>query len=223
MRALLAGPGRPALVLAGVLSVGAVLAACGSSGSNSSAGTTTTTNANQARFAAYTACLKAHGVANPQSFGGFGGLRGGQGNRPPGQDPQAGPNGQSPEGQAQGGQAQGGQAQGGSTPSTPRTTLAPAERAKLQAARQACQDKLPAGGANPGGQAFQAYLSCLRDHGVPVPTTAAAGASQGAAGPGGPGGRPAIDRNNPAFATANQVCAPLLPNRGPGVTTTTVP
>jgi len=85
---------------------------------------------------------------------------------------------------------------------------------------QACASLAPQGGFGGGGQggagsgqrgqALQAYQSCLKDHGVEVPTTVA-------------GGPPvSIDRTNPAFAAANEACQALLPQRPNASTTTTV-
>ncbi|MCU1486996.1 MAG: hypothetical protein JWN67_3742, partial [Actinomycetia bacterium] len=92
-------------------------------------------------------------------------------------------------------------------------------QAQLQAAQDACADKRPAGGGFGGGggggaagsTAFQAYASCLADHGVTV-TTASTTAGQPA--------RPGIDRNDPDFAKANETCSALLPQQGSPSTTT---
>lgn len=69
------------------------------------------------------------------------------------------------------------------------------------AAQKACASKLPsfgAGGASgQNAQDFQAYLSCLSDHGVKVPTG---------------GGLAGLDRNDPTFQTANKTCGTLLPS-----------
>ena len=88
-----------------------------------------------------------------------------------------------------------------------------------KAAVDACASLQPQGGfggggnGQRGGQAFQAYLSCLKDNGVDVATTVA-------------GGPPAsIDRSAPAYAAANTKCQVLLPQRQGGdvsTTTTTV-
>jgi len=97
----------------------------------------------------------------------------------------------------------------GSIPSdgTPGSLPAGVDVQKLQSAMQACGG---AGGRFPGGgqnsQAFKAYTSCLSDHGVKVPTQAGSNTP------------PSFDRNSSAFASANKVCAALLPN-----TTTTAP
>jgi hypothetical protein len=85
------------------------------------------------------------------------------------------------------------------------------DQAKYDAARQACQDKLPQGGFGGGDPAArsarQAYRRCLADHGVQVPTTVTNT----------PGPPPTVNRDDPAYAAADQVCRPLLP------TTTTTP
>ena len=68
-----------------------------------------------------------------------------------------------------------------------------------------------AGGGSGGGanaQAFQAYMSCLRDHGVTVPTTTPGSTPRGR-----PGGRLGRVRNDPKFAAANKTCQALLPTR----------
>lgn len=74
-----------------------------------------------------------------------------------------------------------------------------------KAAVDACASLRPTfGGGNggPGRQLPQAYLSCLSDNGVVVPTTVA-------------GGPPiSIDQTDPAYATASTKCASLLPARG---------
>ena len=84
---------------------------------------------------------------------------------------------------------------------------------KFDRAQKACRSKLPNGGrgGGPGGgsEAFQAYLSCLRDHGVKVPEPGTNGSNR----------PPSFDPNDPTFAAANQTCGVLAPNGG--VTPTT--
>jgi hypothetical protein len=69
------------------------------------------------------------------------------------------------------------------------------------AAQKACASKLPSFGARgangKNAQDFQAYLSCLSDHGVKVPTG---------------GGLAGLNRNDPTFQTANKTCGALLPS-----------
>ena len=152
-------------------------AACGGGGGKTAAvvaavDETTTTLAPGAAFAA---CLRDHGVdaaERPRNADGTGG--------PPGSRPQ------------------------GSRPSTsfppgsrPSTSLPPGvDQAKVAAAREACQSLQPTDRGGPQGQAFQAYTSCMKDHGVTV------GAG------GGPGG---LNRDDPAFKAGDAICAPLRP------------
>jgi hypothetical protein len=86
---------------------------------------------------------------------------------------------------------------------TPGSLPAGIDQEKLQSAIRACGgDGFPGGGQN--RQAFQAYTSCLGDHGVKVAPTGSTPAT--------------FDRNSAAFAAANKVCAALLPS-----TSTTAP
>ena len=93
------------------------------------------------------------------------------------------------------------------------------DRSKLDAAREACGDLLPEGAVfgGPGGgavaaggvdaTAFNAYRSCMSDHGVTIPERQ-------------PDQAPvSIDRGSDSFKAANDVCAPLLPNGGQGFVT----
>jgi hypothetical protein len=92
------------------------------------------------------------------------------------------------------------------------------DRSKLDAAREACGDLLPEGavfgGPGAGGRAggvdataFNAYRSCMSDHGVTIPERQ-------------PDQVPvSIDRGSDSFKAANDVCAPLLPNGGEGFVT----
>jgi hypothetical protein len=144
------------LVLGATLCVATV--ACGGSGKASPtpvaavAEATTTTEPG----AAYTACLRDHGVdvpdRPPRTETTVAGAP--SSSRPPGTRPP------------------------GTRPST--TLRAGADPNAMQAARQACQSLQPAdrGMQNP---AFQVYASCLKDHGVVL----AAGGPGGPGGPGG--------------------------------------
>lgn len=87
------------------------------------------------------------------------------------------------------------------------TPPAGVDATKYKAALAACKSKLPTGGGNfQNNTAFQAYTSCLKDHGVTLP---AAGAAR------------ALDRNDPKVKAAMKTCQPLLPAGGFGRTTTT--
>lgn len=163
------------LVVGFALAVAAT--ACGGSGKASPTpvaaadGTTTTLEPS----AAYTACLRQHGVNVPDraprtdSTGGS-------------TPPSSGPPGSRPPG------------------SRPSTTLpAGVDAAAFQAARDACQSLMPGPGTNgPGAQsgAFEAYSSCLKDHGVTLPDG---------------GGFNGVNRDDPKFKAADTICAPLRP------------
>jgi hypothetical protein len=105
---------------------------------------------------------------------------------------------------------------GGGTPNS-----IPGLTAAQQSALNACRSQLPSGGRNrPGGansQALQAYLSCLSDHGVTVPTTTSGSSASGTRAS---GSVLNAVRNDPKFAAANQTCRALLPTPGGSTTTT---
>ena len=165
---------------------------------------------------AYAACLKQHGVDLPATGRVFGSRngQGGQGegaSSPPSSFQLGGP----PETQVQT------QTGNSSTPASPPPSI---DRAKLQAARDACADLLPEGATFGGGfagraggadaTAFNAYRSCMSDHGVTIGGGQSGGAQNGS---GQNGGAPvSIDRNSDTFKAANAVCAPLLPQGGQG-------
>lgn len=161
------------------------LAGCGGGGDNGSA-TATNASASGGDVNAFRDCMKQHGVDLPDNIG----LGDGQGQPPTGGQP---PGDVSGDGQPFGNDP------------------------KLQKAFEACRDKAPAGGF--GGarnsQAFQAYTSCLRDHGVDVPDpSTSTSTSTGQSSP-----PPTFDRNDPKVAAANEACKALLPT--PTTTTST--
>jgi hypothetical protein len=164
------------------------LAACGGgTKANASSSSTTTGNANNAAFRE---CLSEHGV--DVSAGNFG---------PPGGS--GAPNGSRPD-----------FADGQGTP--PRGSFPGGNDPKFQEAFSACRSKLPSGGNDGAGfgqypQALQAYTSCLKDHGVKVPSTSSGSGNPGALG---------SLQSDPKFAAANKTCRALLPARN-GTTTTT--
>jgi hypothetical protein len=164
-------------------------AACGGSSAKAATAATTTTTAGGtagggAALQAYRTCLSQHGVTLPRRTPGTGG--GGFG--------------------------------GGGFGGTPRTLPKGVTAAQFAAAQKACASKLPAGGFGGrggfGGQAFQAYTSCLRDHGVTISTVPAGTSATTTAG----SPRPTFNRNDPKFVAANKICMALLPSR---TTTTT--
>jgi hypothetical protein len=148
---------------------------------------------------AYQKCLASHGVKNlPRGAGGFGGggFGGGFGRG------QNGPNGQG---------AQGGEAPSGSAPTNGTRPAAPKLTSKQKKAVKACQSKLPKGGfrggaggpGGPGGGQFQAqiqaYLTCLTQHGVSIPSG---------------GGFRNLDQSDPTVQAAETACAAQRPSFG---------
>ena len=148
------------------------------------ADSTTTTRPNQsASLKSYQKCMKAHGVKLKLPTGD--GVPGTGNGTPPsgGFTPPTGGSG-------------GGN---GNFPGAGLANLKPkgVSTKKWNAAQKACADKLPSfanGGQN--SQDFQAYLSCLSDHGVKVPSN---------------GGIQGLDPNDETFKAANQTCGALLP------------
>jgi hypothetical protein len=109
----------------------------------------------------------------------------------------------------------------GSTPSsTPRSTIP----SQYQAAFQSCRSDLPTGNFNPNSTQLRAYEQCLQIHGVPVPSTPPTTTGSGGAGfAGGAGSALGSLRNNPAYSSAFQACASLLPAPTGTGSSTTVP
>lgn len=156
-----------------------LLAACGGSSGSKASTSKTSTTARSTSANALQKCLKSHGVDLPTGF---------SGGRPPGAQ------------SSQGGQgSQGSQGSQGTPPSLP----AGVDLQKLQSALQACGGTFGGGGgaAGPNSQAFQAYTSCLRDHGVNVPQQGASNQTP-----------PTFDRSSAAYSAANKVCGALLPS-----------
>jgi len=155
------------------------------------AATTPTTTPFQKAFTTYRKCMAKHGVklaARPRNGNGT-------------------PDGSRPAGQGTGSPGGGFGGNG-----VPRNLPKGVSLKKYQAAQKACQSKLRGNGFGANSGQFQAYLSCLRDHGVNVPQAGSSG-----------GGLSQINRNDPAFQAANQICGQLLPQRGPGAPPTSSP
>lgn len=182
-----------------VLASGALLlAACSSGGSGSSgpkAASSTTAPASPsasraADMAAYRDCLAQHGVKLPSFSPGAGRASDGPGGRPSGR-----PSGRGGFG-------------GGGFPGFGGASADPA----TQKALQACQSLRPqfdrGGGAD--SSAFQAFTSCLKDHGVTLPTTSPSPGST--ARPRGMYGA-GLDTSDPRTAAAYDTCKALLPQR----------
>lgn len=154
-------------------------------------------------FQAWTDCLTKNGVTVPSlgSFPGGGSLPSGAPpfSIPDGSVPFSAPDGApGPAGSFPSGGRGGGLGAITSIADDPANSVAVAACALLQPSF--------GGGAGAGGavnqQADQAYLTCLTSNGVTVPTSGSTSSSVPAA---------TIDRNDPAFAAANEKCKVLLP------------
>jgi hypothetical protein len=220
-------------MLGGLVAAGLALAACGG-GSSSSAGAnttaptgSTTTTAGGARGAgfgaaltAFRTCMSGHGITITVPTGGRN-ANGGPPSTTPGET--------RPARGAGGGFGGGGNGSGFAN----RFATAPAgvDAAKYATAYADCKAKLPTGagnGALQNNSAFKAYVSCLLDHGVKLPTTSTtvAGGTTPTTAAGATSTTPTtFDRNDPKVQAAMKTCRPLLPTRGTGAstTTTTVP
>jgi hypothetical protein len=151
-------------------------AGCGSSSSHSSASAAPVSSASTkagSGFAAYSACLKQHGVTIPTT-------------RPTGR-PSPGASGR-----------RGGFGFGGES-----------NQPAFKAAQQACQSLMPKGGRNgsQGLQALQAFSTCLKSHGVVIPTPSP-GARNGRGGFLG-----GLNQKDAKVAAAVKICRPLMPTR----------
>jgi hypothetical protein len=187
--------------LGGLLAAGLVLAACGGSSSHSASanpvGTTETTVGGNGRsgsaLTAFRSCMSSYGITLPTR------VRTG----PPGDGgspPSTTPGETRPRGLGFG---------GGNLANRFATPPAGVDPAKYATALAGCKSKLPTGGNPLNNSAFQAYRSCLQDHGVTLSTTGGAGS---------------INRNDPKVKAAMTKCQALLPAGGFGrPTTTTAP
>jgi hypothetical protein len=186
--------------VAGIASV-LVLAACGGSSvdASSSSTTPTTSAANRAnggsgrgRLTGFVDCMSTHGVTLPQR------ARTGDGGTG------------TPPSTTAGGRGGGFGFGSGGFANRFRNPPPGVNPAKYQAALNACRSTLPTSGGRLNNSAFQAYRSCLSDHGVQLPAQGQTGST--------------INRNDPKVQTAMKTCAPLLPQGfGRGTTTTTLP
>jgi hypothetical protein len=101
-------------------------------------------------------------------------------------------------------------------------TLSPAD----QAARQACAALRPSGGfRGANASALAAFRSCMRAHGVTLPTPTARPSTSSPVAPGqrGPGFLGGLSTTDPTVAKALAVCRVLLPVRPSGGSPTTSP
>ncbi|MFA5786180.1 MAG: hypothetical protein WDA71_04210 [Actinomycetota bacterium] len=171
---------RAWLLVVVLAAVSLTLAGCG--GSKDGVAAEASASGDQAdALQAYRDCMRQHGVDLPSGFGGGG--PGGFGT----------PGGVRP-----------------SSESRQPSAMLPSgvDQEEFQAAQEACEDKMPtgfgrAGDRTGGGAAYDAYLSCLRDHGVQVPSPSPSGQQQGPP--------MTFDRNDPAFQEADKTCSVLLP------------
>ena len=175
------------------------LAACLAMGLLAPGASAQTPRPNAKAFEKYRKCLANHGVKLAKNSGFPGG-------GPPGGSL---PNGSAPGGGSPPSLPSGGNG-GAPTPSLPKGV----SQKDFNKAQKVCRSKLPkgarGGGQGGGSDDFQAYLSCLRDHGVDVPEPGKDGANRPPT--------PNFDPNDPTFAAANETCGALAPD---GVTTTT--
>lgn len=193
-------------IIAATLFVGVAalaLAACGGSGTPSAGATPTSSTTKPASsatatLAAYRSCMAKHGVTLPT--------------RPAGAAP-AGTGSATPDSGSGSGSGQRGSFRG--------QLPAGVTQSQMDAARQACASLRPkrSGQGAFNSQAFQAYRSCMADHGVTLPERPANGSSGSSTTPSSSTAPPVtIDRSSPAYQAAAAVCRPLLPQGGSGAT-----
>jgi hypothetical protein len=176
------GPVIRTMLLLGVVPL--IVAACGSaSGTTAGKSGTGLNKSSKATQAAYTACLKQHGVNLPNFSGGSGG--------PPA-------NGETPPSFGSGASGPGAGGLGNSP--------------KFQKAATACKSLRPSGGfgglGGSGGvnsTAFAAYRNCLKLHGVTLPTGGAANSA-------GSTPSTTLSQSSPTVKAALQACAALQPS-----------
>lgn len=197
--------------LGAIAALAVVAAACGGGSKAASQPTTTVAGGRGAALQAFRRCMASHGVTLPQRQRTSTTTNGSE---PPQSDNGGGDNGGSGFGGGGfGGGGFGGGGFGGGGGFANRFNQAPpgVDPAKYQAAVGACRALIPNPQNNAQFQsAFTAYVNCLKSHGVQ-----AGDPSQGFQALSG------VDRNSATFQAAQQVCRPLLPNRGPGSTTST--
>ncbi|MET9361264.1 hypothetical protein ABZX93_10150 [Streptomyces sp. NPDC006632] len=184
---------RAAVSTAALAACGLLLAACSSSASPSAqakpSGSASSSSSAAKGMDAYRQCLAQHGVTMAPRPAGSGRPSGWPSGRPSGR----------PSGGARrpgGGGGFGGFGGGAS-----------ADPAQRQAA-QACASQRPQFNGRGGGgdsTAMKAFTSCLKDHGVVLPS-----ASPGAGG----GGMRGLNTSDPKSAQALQICKALLPQQG---------
>ena len=190
------------LGLVGVAGIAGVLAlaACGGSSAHASSAPTPTTAASNStakggsgrgRLTSFVNCMSSHGVTLPER-------------------PRTGHGGTGTPPSTSAGGRRGDNGNGFGFANRFQNPPPGVDPTKYQAALNACRSMLPTGGDRLNNSAFQAYRSCLSDHGVQLPAHGQTGS--------------AFNRNDPKVQTAMKTCAPLLPQGfGRGTTTTTLP
>ncbi|MCX5387130.1 hypothetical protein [Streptomyces sp. NBC_00083] len=197
---------RAAVSTATLAACGLLLVACSSSASSSAAASGPASASSSASSAtgkgmdAYRQCLAQHGVTMAPRPAGSG---------RPGGWPSGRPSGRPSGGARHSGGGGGGGGFGGFGGG------ASADPAQRQAA-QACASLRPQfGGRGAGGDstAMKAFTSCLKDHGVVLPS----------ASPGAGGGMRGLNTADPKTAGALGICKTLLPQRTPNPSSTPTP
>jgi hypothetical protein len=200
---------RPARAAALLLTVPLVVLAAACGGKSSATSTSgSTASSGSAAFTAYRDCLTKHGVKLPARPSGTT-----NGTRPtfdPSQAfaPGAGGDSGTPS---------------GTSPGRGRFSNDPA----FAAASKACASLRPSGGfgggfggrGSAGLQAFQAFASCMKDHGITIPTRGGSAGATGSTTTSGP--TTTLDRNTPAYAAAYAACKALLPTTPSNSSTST--
>jgi hypothetical protein len=98
-----------------------------------------------------------------------------------------------------------------------RITATGGPNSNMDAAMQACKDKLPNGGTPPSMspeqlEQMRQFTQCMRDHGVDMPDPDPNSGGMMINSSGGP--NPQLDPNNPTFKAAQDACKDKLPGAG---------
>ena len=105
-----------------------------------------------------------------------------------------------------------------------RITASGGPPAGMDAAMEACKDKLPNGGTPPSldpqqQEQLRAFAQCMRDHGVDMPDPDPNSGGLRITQSGGPNGNSGMSPDNPTFQAAQQACQDKLPGANGGTTT----
>ena len=96
--------------------------------------------------------------------------------------------------------------------------------AGMDAAMEACKDKLPGGGTPPSldpqqQEQLRAFAQCMRDHGVDMPDPDPNGGGLRITKSGGPSSGGGLGPDDPTFQAAQEACQDKLPGKNGGTTT----